>query len=73
MGNNKGFVTWFLNVSNNVSVDDHVEMVKRHNQGNIEALLNEGYISIFVPCFNESCRVEKTNFVTNNNNDTEEE
>ena len=69
---NKGFVTWFLNISENISVDEHVELVKKHNQTTIETLAKDGYISIFVPCFNESCRVEKTDYISHTQ-DTEEE
>ena len=75
---NKGFVTWFLNMTKdsnpiNMSIDEYVEVVRRHNQASIDSLLKDGYVSIFVPCHNEACRVELTDFIKPEELETEEE
>jgi hypothetical protein len=68
----KGFVTFFLNVceqNKHLGVDEYVNLVKAQNQVAVDALAEEGYLSVFVPCFDEACRVEKRNFI----NDTKAE
>lgn len=62
--NTKGFVTFFLNIKDNrLSIEDYVELIKKQNKENIDLLIEQGYMIIYVPCFDEACRVEKLNFV----------
>jgi len=68
----KGFVTFFLNVceqNKHLGVDEYVNLVKAQNQVAVDAMAEEGYLCVFVPCFDEACRVEKRNFI----NDTKAE
>ena len=68
----KGFVTFFLNVCEQnkyLGVDEYVNLVRNQNKEVVDALAAEGYLCVFVPCFDEACRVEKRNFV----NDTKVE
>ena len=44
-------------------------MVRNQNQVVVDAMVEEGYLCVFIPCFNEACRVEKRNFI----NDTKTE
>jgi hypothetical protein len=72
MTSKKGFVTFFLNIgehNKHISVDDYINLMKTHNQAAVDVMAEEGYVSVFVPCFDEACRVEKRNFV----NDTKSE
>ena len=73
---NKGFVTWFLNINEDnkhVSVDDYINLVRKHNQETIDSLAKSGYPSMFIPCYKEACRVEKTNFIKEKEEDEESE
>lgn len=66
MATRKGFVTFFLNINEHnkhVPVDEYINIMKSHNQAAVEAMTEEGYICVFVPCYDEACRVEKRNFV----------
>jgi hypothetical protein len=68
----KGFVTFFLNVCEHnkyLGVDEYVNLVRNQNKEVVEAMVEEGYLCVFVPCFDEACRVEKRNFI----NDTKDE
>jgi hypothetical protein len=72
----KGFVTFFLNISENnktIGMENYVELVRKHNQGSIDALAKDGYVCILLPCANEACRVEKINLVEEDEEDEEDE
>lgn len=66
MTSKKGFVTFFLNImeyNKHIGVEEYIKLVKTQNQAVVDELNQEGYICVFVPCFNESCRVQRTNFI----------
>jgi len=68
----KGFVNFFLNINEHnkhVSIEDYIELIRKHNAASIEILAKEGYLSIFVPCFNEACRVDKVDIIKDENED----
>lgn len=61
----KGFVVFYLNINNpdTIKVDDFIDLVRRQNSPIIAKLASEGYDSMFVPCFNEACRVERIDII----------
>lgn len=74
----KGFVTFFLNINASnkemgLDVDTYIELVRRQNEASIKILAEDGYESIFLPVFDEACRVEKTDIIQNVSKDDEEE
>ena len=61
----KGFITFFVNMTEDIKIGvvEYLDMIKNENQAVIDAMHKEGYVSVFVPCYGEACRVEKRNFV----------
>jgi len=71
----KGFVSFFLNINEHnqhISIEEYIELIRKQNAASIELLSKDGYLSIFIPCFNEACRVEKTDIANRENEDNEE-
>lgn len=65
MAKKKGFVVFFLNINEHtkLSVDDYTDLIRRQNAAVIQKFADDGYESLFMPCFHESCRVEKIDMV----------
>ncbi len=61
----KGFVVFYLNINNpdTIKMDDYIDLVRRQNSSIIAKLEKDGYDSMFVPCFNEACRVERIDII----------
>jgi hypothetical protein len=58
----KGVVIFYLNIKKEatpLTFDDYVALLMRHNSAVIEQLKQDGYSTMFVPTFEEACRVEK--------------
>ena len=48
----KGFVTFFINITDQVKVglEEYIQLQKSINQPVIDAMAKEGYVSMFIPC-----------------------
>ena len=61
----KGFITFFVNITEDIKIGvvEYLDMIKHQNQVVIDIMHKEGYVSVFVPCYGEACRVEKRSFI----------
>lgn len=62
----KGFIVFYLNLNhdNTMTMENYIDLAKSHNTQLFAKLAEEGYPTLFVPCFDEACRVEKIDLVT---------
>ena len=75
MTGRKGFVTFFLNITENnkdIGMEKYVALVRKENQASIDALAKEGYVCILLPVFDEACRVEKVDILQDEEEEEEE-
>jgi hypothetical protein len=62
----KGFVTFFLNINEynkHITPEEYINIIRGQNQASVDALEKEGFISVFLACYDEACRVEKRMFI----------
>lgn len=63
MPENKGFVVFFVNINeknqSQISLEEYINLIRKYNAETIDVLGKQGYPSLFMPCFDEACRVQK--------------
>ncbi len=66
MSETKGFIVVYVNINDttkiNTTIEECINISRKQNENLIKKFADDGYETLFMPCFNESCRVNLIKF-----------